>query len=155
MYYIYNDRVGTLNNEPRAALIYSIASFLPNDSQRISFLILISLLLGTVGINLTVRHFIRNSQYRSLLLLAFVPFYFLNLWSAERLGLIWIWLTYAVVPLFVASGIRYFSCRLCRIFYWLLFAFYGFIPHSFLYMLIFHIYLSIYNYINDKYIKNL
>jgi len=153
IYYIYNDRVGTLNNEPRAALIYSIASFLPSDSQRISFLILISLLLGTVGIHLIVRHFIRNSQHSSFLLLAFVPFYFLNLWSAERLGHIWIWLTYAVVPLFVALGIRYFSCRLCRIFYWLLFAFYGFIPHSFLYMLIFHIYLSIYNYINDKNIK--
>ncbi len=151
--YIYNGRMGTFNVESRLALKYSIASFLPSDSQRISFLILISLLLGTVGIYLIIKQFVRDSRHRSLLLLAFIPFYFLNLWSAERLGHTWIWFTYAVFPLFVALGIRYFSGRLYSIFYWLLFAFFGVIPHSFLYMLILHIYLSIFNYINNKDIK--
>jgi hypothetical protein len=152
-YYIYNDRVGAFNTVIRSALIYSIASFLPSDSQRISFQILISLLLGTVGIYLIVKHFIRDSRYRPPLLLAFIPFYFLNLWSAERLGYIWIWLTYAVFPLFVALGIRYSSSGLYRISYWLLFAFFGIFPHSFIYMLILHIYLVASSYINNKNIK--
>jgi len=152
-YYIYNDRMGTYNTVVRSALIESIGSFLPSDSQRISFRILISLLLGTVGIYLIIKYFIRDSRYRPPLLLAFIPFYFLNLWSAERLGHIWIWFTYAVFPLFVALGIRYSSGGLYRIFYWLLFAFFGVVPHSFIYMLILHIYLVISSYINNKNIK--
>lgn len=73
--------------------------------------------------------------------------YFLNLWSAERLIHVWIWVAYAILPLYVYFGL---ACILNKgskylVAYSLLFGIYGVIPHNFIYMFVLHIFLSIFS----------
>jgi len=111
-----------------------------SDAQFNSALILVSTVLGSAGIFFLARRFIDDWRYRAAAILLFIPFYFLNLWSVERIGHIWIWFTYAVFPLFASIG---FSCLESRkdsrlVLYSLTFAFYGAIPHSFIYLGMIH-----------------
>lgn len=122
--------------------IWSAASdiFPLSDSQYMSVLILVSLLLGCVGIFHLVRRFQKDDIYCGALVFLLVIFYFLNLWAVERLNHTFIWLTYAVMPLFIHLGLGYVEEPRPRelILYSLLFGFFGFLPHSFIYLAIIH-----------------
>ncbi len=123
-----------------------------SDAQFTSALILISMIIGSVGIYQLVRHFEKNDRQSAIMILLLIPFYFLNLWSVERISHIWIWYTYAIFPMFIQLGLQYLTNRkTVHLFgYCLLFGVFGFLPHSFLYMLIFHIGLTTYSYFRDK-----
>lgn len=110
------------------------------DTQFNSALILASTLLGCLGIFLIMKRFVEDWRYCAAMILVLTPFYFLNLWSVERIGHIWIWFTYAVFPLFAATGLAYMDGRRNSrlIVYSLLFAFYGALPHSFIYLGMIH-----------------
>jgi hypothetical protein len=111
-----------------------------SESQVISTLIVLSMALGGLGIYLIAKGFIQDWRYSSAAILALVPFYFLNLWSVERLCHVWIWFTYAVFPLLLALGFMFLrdGKRSRLIAYSLLLAFFGFPPHSLIYLLFFH-----------------
>jgi hypothetical protein len=111
-----------------------------SDSQFHSGLMLLSLVLGSLGIYGIVRRFCPDWQAGTILLLAIVPFYFLNLWSVGRITHTWIWFTYAIFPLFIALGISYAEGRRTSrlVMYSLLMSFFGFLPHSFMYLAMIH-----------------
>lgn len=117
-----------------------------SDSQFTSALILLSLLLGALGIYHIARRFEKNDVFCALLILLLIPFYFMNLWSVERLGHTYIWITYAILPLFLHLGLSYSDKHSPReiILYSLMFGFFGFIPHSFIYLAIIHLALAAY-----------
>lgn len=110
------------------------------DAQFNSAIILLSTLLGCIGIYMLMTRLVDDWRYCAAAILVFIPFYFLNLWSVERIGHVWIWFTYAVFPLFMAIGFSYISGRRnsTLIAYSVLFAFYGAIPHSFMYLGMLH-----------------
>ena len=114
-----------------------------SDAQIQGILILVSLLLGCYGIYRVIRFLEKDETYQSLLLLILIPFYFLNLWSVERFIHMWIWMAYAIFPLFLSFGIQYIFKKKTTslIAYSLLLSFYGVIPHSFIYLLIIHFFI--------------
>ncbi len=111
-----------------------------SDAQFHSALILVSLLLGSWGIYRLVGMFHGPGLQAALLVLAVLPFYFMNLWSVERIVHTWIWFTYAILPLFLSLGLSYAKERKGEtlVAYSLLLGFYGIIPHSLFYMLLTH-----------------
>jgi hypothetical protein len=110
------------------------------DAQFNSALILLSTVLGCIGIFFLMKRFVEDWRYCSAAILMFIPFYFLNLWSVERIGHIWIWFTYAIFPLFASIGFSYLEHRKDSrlVLYSLVFAFYGAVPHSFIYLGMIH-----------------
>ncbi|MFN7990610.1 MAG: hypothetical protein U0R44_00475 [Candidatus Micrarchaeia archaeon] len=111
-----------------------------SDTQFHSFVILLSLLLGCIGLYKMCGLSGDDGVRRALLVAALIPFYFLNLWAVDRLGHTWIWFTYAVFPLFLFQGLEYVERRkgMALVIYSLLFAFFGVLPHSFIFMLFIH-----------------
>jgi hypothetical protein len=123
-----------------------------SESQLTSALIVLSMVLGGLGLYLIGRNFIQDWRYCSAAILALIPFYFLNLWSVERICHVWIWFTYAIVPLFLALGIMFLrdgrNSRLIA--YSLLMAFFGFPPHSLIYILFFHAFVIAFAALSNK-----
>ena len=144
-FYTFNDRLGkqaTTTN--RAFLLESISIFSSffgiKDNQIQSTIILVSVLLGSCGLYKMISLFEKNIFHQSLLIPIIIPFYFLNLLCVERIVHLWIWTAYAIFPLFLFLGISYIYRKKIYhiILYSVLFAFFGIIPHSFIYLLILH-----------------
>ncbi|MEW6722381.1 MAG: hypothetical protein AB1324_03900, partial [Candidatus Micrarchaeota archaeon] len=114
------------------------AQFRWTDTQVQSFLILASILMGCFGLSMLARMLAPENGWA--LTLAIVPFYFLNLWSAERIIHLWIWLSYSVFPMFLYLGLRASDGKKAwhLAAYSLLFSVFGIIPHSFIYMAALH-----------------
>ena len=151
VFYTFNDREGRASyDRNRAFLLESIdllTSYLNiSHAQIASILIIISLFLGIFGIYRLIRFFKKGEIDIILLLLPITLFYFLNFWSVHRIGHVLIWTTYAVLPLFLSFGISYIYEKRTKflIIYSVLLAFFGIIPHSLIYLLIFHIFLAIF-----------
>jgi len=151
-YYTFNQHLGALTLDVNRAFLLESISILANlihitDSQIHSVIILISLILGSYGIYKLTTLFIKNKKYQALLIPTLTIFYYLNLWSAERLGHIWIWDAYAIFPLYLYLGLAYISNEKTKFLltYSLLYAIYGMIPHNFLYMLFIHLSLVIFS----------
>jgi len=108
-----------------------------SDSQFHSILILLSMLIGSAGICWLVMQRVEDNRIAAALTAILVVFYFLNPWSVERIIHIWIWFTYAILPMQMALGLRYMETRGIRHLgaYSLLLSLFGPIPHSFMYML--------------------
>jgi len=126
-----------------------------SDSQTQSILILACLLLGSFGIYRLTGTFLREED-RPAAVLFLVPFYFLNMWSIDRIIHIWIWFTYAIFPLFVSIGLSYISERKPSLLvsYSLMFGFFGMIPHSFIYLFLVHLFLAFFCLLSWKNLKN-
>lgn len=137
------NRVETNRFFPIAAMSALSGWFPFSESQLLSGLIVLCIVLGSAGICLLARHFVPGGAHGAAAALMFVIFYFMNLWSVERLCHIWIWYTYAVFPLLLALGFMFLKdgrdSRLIA--YSLVFSFFGFAPHSLIYALFFHAYL--------------
>jgi hypothetical protein len=147
LFYTFNNgRENPLVN--RAFLVEGISLFTGwlsmTDSQTQSLLILITICIGSWGVSAIARRFAGRDS--AVLALVLIPFYFLNLWSVERIGHFWIWLSYAVFPAFIALGLSAITGRkgASLAAYSLLFGIFGVLPHSFIYMLSFHLVLSAY-----------
>lgn len=108
-----------------------------SDTQFHSALIMLLLMVGSYGVFLLVTHLDKDGH---ALAMPLIVFYFLNLWAIERIAHIWIWFTYALFPLFIYLGLSYIERRRgpMLVAYSLLFALFGFIPHSFIYLAMFH-----------------
>ncbi len=121
-----------------------------SDTQFNSALILLSTILGSLGIYGIVRRFSNDWRYASFLLLVLVPFYYLNLWSIERMGHIWIWFSFAVFPLPASLGLSFIEGhRFSRlVMYSLLISCWGFVPHNFIYMMVIHCFLVSYSWLS-------
>jgi len=152
VYYVLNERIDCVDFSTIRHLIMGSALslvstvFALTESQVLSAAIAISLILGTYGIYKLVTLFETSPSRRAVLLPALTAFYFLNLWSIERITHIWIWLMYAVLPLYLYLGLSYaYSGGINRLIaYSLLLSAYGIIPHNLIYMTILHIFLVIY-----------
>ncbi len=120
------------------------------DTQTHSLIMLICIILGAIGLYL-ISALVTNETTRALLILAVVPFYFLNLWGVERIGHIWIWFAYAIFPLFIALGLAFISSKKMALLsaYSLLLGVFGVFPHNLIYLLILHIFLSAYLILRD------
>ncbi len=158
IYYTFSD--GHQAKESNRAFLIESPSFLSNafgftDTWTQSFLILFCLLLGSFGIYGLVSYFLKKEDHPIALLLL-IPFYFLNMWSIDRIIHIWIWFTYALFPLFVSVGLLYLSERKYFFLtaYSILFAFFGMIPHSLFYMLLVHLYLVLFSFVSYRNLKN-
>jgi hypothetical protein len=119
----------------------SIAQIIPfSDSQFHSALILISIIIGSAGIYLAVTRFVEDGRIAAALIAILVPFYFLNPWSTERLVHIWIWFTYAILPMQLALGLMHIRSKSPAVLggYSLLISAFGPIPHSLIYESIVH-----------------
>ena len=158
-FYSWNNRKGIPSiDTSRAFLLEGISIlsdyFLITDSQIQSLIILVSLTLGILGIYILTKIFLKNFLQRMLLFYTLTLFYFLNLWCTERIGHLWIWTCYAVLPMFLSLGILFTVNRSRRwaflILYSLIFSFYGVLPHSFIYMLIIHIFIGLYHVIRER-----
>jgi hypothetical protein len=127
-----------------------------SDTQFTSAIILVVLVLGCYGLFLLV-NFLDPKKHGSAWVIIILPFYFLNLWSVERIAHIWIWFTYAILPLFMYLGLSYIRNGHPKKFllYCLTFAFFGFIPHSFIYMMIVHMLVLAYGFIMRHEIRGL
>jgi len=151
IFYVFSQRYGAteLHIIRRFLLegsISALANLMPiTDSQIASTIILISIVLGCYGMFKLISLFERDAGHRALLIPALTLFYFLNLWSVERIVHRWIWIAYAIFPLYLYFGIRYVLNKNLRYFvvYSLLLAIYGIIPHNLIYMLIIHLFLVI------------
>lgn len=124
--------------------LYGIIEF--SDTQFTSFMIAICMLLGCLGIYGITRHLDRDPVVSGSIILFGMLMYFMNLWSVERLGHVWIWFTYAILPFFIFLGLSYSrrGKRWVLIAYSLVFGIFGFIPHSFILLLIAHLVLCAY-----------
>lgn len=158
-FYSWNNKKGTSSvDTSRAFLLEGISIlsdyFLITDSQIQSIIILISIILGVLGIYLLTKIFLRDFLQRIILFYAITVFYFLNLWSTERIGHLWIWTCYAVLPLFLALGILFIVNKdrmwTSLIAYSLIFSFYGVLPHSFIYMFIIHIFICLHHLFRER-----
>lgn len=141
--YAFND--GGLSSTTNRAFLVESPSLVSaalglNDAQTHSILILACILLGSYGIYRMVVHFCGSGGQAPLLTAFCILFYFLNIWSIERIGYIWIWLTYAIMPAFVHCGIRYAATGkpFFLASYSLMFSVFGMIPHSLIYLLALH-----------------
>jgi len=143
----------------RAFLIEGVSFFSDvigfSDTQTQSLLILICLLLGSFGIYRLTKYFLKEED-RPIALVFLILFYFLNMWSIDRVVHLWIWFTYALFPLFVSAGLSYLSERksFFLVSYSIIFAFFGMIPHSLMYILMVHLYLVIFSFMNYRNLKN-
>ncbi len=145
-YYGGSSSLETNRFYPLAALSAFSVAVPFSDAQFLSFLILLSVFLGCIGIYSLALRYCGSGLLQALLLAALIAFYFLNLWSVERMGHIWIWYSYAVFPLSLALGLSYIETRKPSrlIAYSLVLSFFGLIPHAFLYLLGFHAFLIAY-----------
>ncbi len=165
IYYVFNERLGAPTlHIIRSFLLEGSITALTNlistitDSQITSVAILVSIILGCYGILKLSSLFEAGKSRRAMLVLVITLFYYLNLWSVERLAHIWIWVAYAIFPLYLYFGLAYISNRRLKnlIIYSLLFAIYGIIPHNFIYMFIIHTFLTISSiFLFNKKAKNL
>jgi len=151
VYYIFNERVGYVDLLARFLLLGGALSLISTvveitHSQILSAAITISLVLGAYGVYKLVALFETSPVCRAILTPALEAFYFLNLWSIERIGHVWLWLTYAVLPLYLYLGLSYAyrggADRLIP--YSLLLSVYGIVPHNLIYMAALHLFLVIY-----------
>ena len=112
-------------------------------SQTFSIIILISILMGCYGLYRITDLFERDVIRRSFIILPVILFYYLNLWSAERLVHFWIWVAYAAVPIFLWLGLSFVlqNNKSYIIFYSIVYAFFGNIPHAFIFFSVIHIFL--------------
>lgn len=150
-FYTFNQHLGTdgmANNRIFLLMTITILSKILyiTDSQIHSIILLFSLMLGLFGIYKLINIFESGGKYFPLLFLLISLFYYLNLFGVERIGHIWIWFTYAIIPSFIYFGLIYIYKRdiLKLIIYSLLFSLYGIIPHSFIYLFLIHMFLFIY-----------
>jgi len=148
-YYTFNK--GEESKETNRAFLIESVSILSemlrfSDSRTQSIIILASILLGSYGLYQIIKFFNKEKTGTPLLILTMIPFYFLNLWSIERIGHLWIWFTYAIFPLFLSLGLSYVLEKksFFLVSYALLFAFFGMMPHSFIYLLTIHLFLIIF-----------
>jgi hypothetical protein len=156
IFYSFDEHRGVPNGDlARAALVEGAISCLGTDSQRHAILILIVILLGSYGIYRVINLFEKDRISAFLLMLIIILFYFLNLWSVERIGHLWIWITYAIFPLFLSIGFSYIYEKkiFYLILYALLFSFFGIIPHSFLYLQILHLFLALFLIFTQKEVR--
>ncbi|WP_287197728.1 hypothetical protein [Thermococcus sp.] len=163
-YFTFNQHLGAQTLDVNRAFLLESLSVLANvanitDSQIQSIILLISLLLGNYGTYKLIRLFENKENYQSLLILTIPIFYYLNLWGTERIEHFWIWTTYAIFPLFLYLGLAYIlrehSNRVYLVLYSLLFSIYGIIPHSFIYLSIIHVFLTIFSFAKQKNLKTL
>jgi hypothetical protein len=135
----------------RAFLIESISIPMgwigASDSQTTSLLILLSIILGCIGLGSLIGMIdgARTGWTGAAIRLAIIPLYFLNLWSVERTIHIWIWMTYAILPLLLYLGLSYLDKKgrvEGLVAYSLLFSVYGMVPHSLMYAAIIHAFLA-------------
>lgn len=119
----------------------SIAHLIPlTDSQFISILTLASIVIGSLGIYLLTVGIVRDAKIAAFIIAMFIPFYFLNPWSTERIVHFWIWITYAVLPMQMALGLMFIRNKNPALLgvYSLLMSAFGIIPHSLIYMMGIH-----------------
>jgi len=124
----------------------ALANLIPiTDSQIVSIVILVSTVLGCYGIYKLVSLFEKSRRRQALLAPILTLFYYLNLWSVERIIHVWIWVAYAIFPMYLYFGLVYTLHRYSRylVAYSLLFVLYGIMPHNFIYMLVIHMFLVI------------
>ncbi len=121
-----------------------------SESQFYGLLIAFCIIIGSYGIYRLAGILEKDDERSALMIMLFIPFYFLNLWSVERIVHIWIWFTYAIFPLFMSFGLTFFRSRRDMITYSLLLGFFGFIPHSFIYLAFFHVLGAAKHYIDGK-----
>jgi len=149
-YFTFSPRYGALTLHINRAFLLQSMSVLAyliriTDGQIQSVIILVSIILGCYGIYKLVALFEKNKKHQAILIPTLTLFYYLNLWSTERIGHIWIWDAYAIFPPYLYFGLVYMLDKKSKylIAYSLLFAFYGIIPPNFIYMLIIHMFLAI------------
>ena len=119
-----------------------------SDAQVQSILILASLLIGAFGLDALIRFFGEgNNPWTGVALrLIIIPFYFLNLWSVDRIIHLLIWVTYAVLPAMLYLGLSFTRSKRMGtlVAYSLVFSVFGMVPHSAIYAGIIHGVLSLY-----------
>lgn len=163
IYYIFNQRLGASSETIGRAFLLGSVSILANiarisESQVLSIITLVSIVLGCYGIYKLTILFEKRRKYQAILIPTLTLFYYLNLWSAERIGHIWIWFAYAIFPLYLYFGLTYILNRNPKhlILYSLLFAIYGIIPHNTIYMLVIHVFLTLFSFfVFGRNMKNL
>ncbi|WP_054840322.1 hypothetical protein [Thermococcus sp. JCM 11816] len=140
-FYVFNQHLGSQALDVNRALLLESLSALSKifnltDSQVQSLIILLSVSLGLYGIGSLIKLFIDDTRAQYILFFGLSIFYYLNLWSTERIGHFWIWTGYAVFPLLLYFGMSFISRGDKRnvILYAIIFAIYGIIPHTFIYI---------------------
>ena len=136
----YENRLFTL------AMFSALSEFFPfSDSQFHASLILLSMMLGCVGVFALAKRLEKRPAFCAAMVLFVTLFYFLNFWAVDRLAHTWIWFTYAVFPLFLFLGLLAVDGgRKSLVLYSLVFGFFGFLPHSFMYLGMIHGVLVVY-----------
>ncbi|MCX6773704.1 MAG: hypothetical protein NTY68_01750 [Candidatus Micrarchaeota archaeon] len=159
-FYILKDGYVSLN-DMRFFILGStatIAHLIPlSDSQFLSGIMLLSIVMGSLGVYLLIDGFVDDKKIAAALIAMFIPFYFLNPWSTERLIHIWIWITYAVLPMQMALGLMYARNRNPAVLgvYSLLISAFGIIPHSLIYMMGIHAAITAYAAASKANVKNI
>lgn len=147
-YYAFNQYTGESGAVTYRAFGVEWISILSNifkitDSQIQSILLIISLVIGIVGLFKLVKLF--NGSLNCPIYIVALIYYYFSLWAVERIGHFWIFLGYAVFTALLYLGFKYMKDGTVThlLLYGVIAGTYGLIPHLFIYMFILSIYLFI------------